>query len=282
MSVKKTNATNNQQQPPEERTTRKTKYFLSLRQRRAIPILLSAPTKSEGARRAGVSLSQANRWFKDPYFVEEFERQSNEIVSRELAIFKSHAPEARSAWLECLHSKDDRVKLKAAKDFFDLATTPIERQEPAVDKEMDFMDSKFEGYFLDREQAMMETAELNLHSSYRVVSKREPLLWQRILFGNLKRAEWFNLFEEAGAMDIVGFQEAALLCLGGVASMFHPDIKKLYNKYVHRYSSHKSDKDVLKLNNRLKQKLRSFDLPPSEKIDPFLDILRESTQDQLG
>ena len=127
----------------------------------------------------------------------------------------------------------------------------------------------------------METAELNLHSSYRVVSKREPLLWQRILFGNLTRAEWFNLFEEAGAMDILGIQEAALLCLGAVASMFHPDIKKLYNKYVQTYSSHKSDKDVLKLNNQLKQKLRSFDLPHSEEIDPFLDILRESTQDQL-
>ena len=112
---KKVSETEKQQRSPAERTTRKTKYFLSLKQRRAIPVLLSAPTKSEGARRAGISRSQLNRWFKDPYFVEEFERQSNEIVSSALAIFKSHAPRSRSAWLECLHSKDDRVKFKAAK-----------------------------------------------------------------------------------------------------------------------------------------------------------------------
>ena len=70
------------------------KYLLSMKQRRAIPILIAAPTKSEGARRAGISLSQLNRWFRDPLFVKEYHRQCDLVLSFALASMKGHTDEA--------------------------------------------------------------------------------------------------------------------------------------------------------------------------------------------
>lgn len=82
-------------------------------------------------------------------------------------------------------------------------------------------------------------------------------------------------------MDIGGIQDAALFCLGAIAGHFHPDIAKLYIKYMRLSRSNKSDKALLEAQNKLKQRLRTFDLPPPEEVDPFVSSLREPVREYL-
>ncbi len=100
-----------------QQKTKKTK--LTDRQLKAIPIIATRPTYSEGCKKAKVNRTTFYEWLKIPEFKAELDRQRDEIAAEAFAMLSQGLTKAIETLVGLLDSKDDRLKRLAAKDVID-------------------------------------------------------------------------------------------------------------------------------------------------------------------
>lgn len=94
-----------------------TEKKLTSKQRKAIPIILSAPSISEGCRKAGVSREAFYGWQRNPVFREEWTRQQNEAIDGAIHTLKASLTDAvttLTALLKADGSMGEGTRLKAS------------------------------------------------------------------------------------------------------------------------------------------------------------------------
>jgi hypothetical protein len=90
---------------------------LTDRQLQAMSLILSATTIEEGCRTAGISKQTFYNWMDNPDFKSELTRQRNEVIQEGLSNLKRSIKKAVDVLMDCLNSKDDFVKRRAANDL---------------------------------------------------------------------------------------------------------------------------------------------------------------------
>ncbi len=100
-----------------QQKTNKTK--LTDRQLKAIPIIATSPTYSEGCKKAKVNRTTFYEWLKLPEFKAELDRQRDEIAAEAFGALSQGLTRAVEALVSLLDNKDDRLKRLAAKDVID-------------------------------------------------------------------------------------------------------------------------------------------------------------------
>jgi len=83
-------------------------------QQKAIPIILSSRTITEGVKKAGVKRETFYLWLKNPEFKAEFIRQRQEIIDLALHELKTSASEAVTVLRELLKAEGEGVRLRTA------------------------------------------------------------------------------------------------------------------------------------------------------------------------
>ncbi len=87
---------------------------LTTLQRKAIPIILSSKTITEGVNKAGIKRETFYQWIRDPEFKSEFIRQRQEIIDIALHELKTSASEAVSVLRELLKAEGEGIRLRTA------------------------------------------------------------------------------------------------------------------------------------------------------------------------
>jgi hypothetical protein len=95
------------------------KTKLANRQLKAIPIIVTSPTYSEGCKKAKVNRTTFYEWMKIPEFKAELDRQRDEIAAEAFGILSQSLTQAVETLVGLLDNKDDRLKRLAAKDVID-------------------------------------------------------------------------------------------------------------------------------------------------------------------
>lgn len=90
---------------------------LSDKQLKAISLILSAKTLEEGCRQADISKQTFYNWMVNPDFKDELTRQRNEVIQEGLSNLKTSIKKAVAVLMDCLNSKDESVKRRAANDL---------------------------------------------------------------------------------------------------------------------------------------------------------------------
>ena len=94
---------------------------LTERQRVALPIALAAPTVNAGLQAAGISRSTWHRWKLEPAFRQALTELQREGLRESIGDLEGGSRYAVSSLLGLLTSKDERVRLAAARDTLTLA-----------------------------------------------------------------------------------------------------------------------------------------------------------------
>lgn len=94
-----------------------TEKKLTSKQRKAIPIILAAPSITEGCREAGISREAFYGWQRNPVFMEEWTRQQNEAIEGAIHTLKASLTDAvttLTALLKADGSMGEGTRLKAS------------------------------------------------------------------------------------------------------------------------------------------------------------------------
>lgn len=102
---------------------------LSDNQLKAIPLILSARSITEGVERAGISRSTFYDWMQDQTFKAEFERQRRIIVDEGLHNLKLSISEAVDTLLKLLKAESEGVRLRAATSILEHISKFMETEE---------------------------------------------------------------------------------------------------------------------------------------------------------
>jgi HEAT repeat protein len=89
---------------------------LTPQQARAIPVLVQAPTVEQGVRRLGKSKTTICKWFRNPAFREELNRQKDELMDVALEALKSSVEKAVQVLVSLLESENETVRRNVAND----------------------------------------------------------------------------------------------------------------------------------------------------------------------
>lgn len=92
---------------------------LSPKQLTAIDVLLTVKTFKDAAATVEVDQTTLRRWLKDQEFADELRRAQREIISHNLRGVASLAGKAIATMDGLLDSRDDRIKLEAAREVFE-------------------------------------------------------------------------------------------------------------------------------------------------------------------
>jgi hypothetical protein len=95
------------------------KKRLTDRQLKAIPIIVTSPTYSEGCKKAKLNRTTFYEWLKIPEFKTELDRQRNEIAAEAFGTLSQGLTKAVETLVGLLDHKDDRLKRLTAKDIID-------------------------------------------------------------------------------------------------------------------------------------------------------------------
>lgn len=90
---------------------------LSDKQLKAISLILSAKTLEQGCFQANISKQTFYNWLENPEFKNELTRQRNEVIQEGLSNLKISIKKAVEVLMDCLSSKDESVKRRAANDL---------------------------------------------------------------------------------------------------------------------------------------------------------------------
>lgn len=85
--------------------TKKDRTSLSMKQRKALPILASASNYDEACQIADICRETYYRWLKQPLFKSELERLRNEIVGNAMNSLKSNAHKAVDTLVSLMDKK---------------------------------------------------------------------------------------------------------------------------------------------------------------------------------
>ena len=89
------------------------------KQKKAIPALITAPTYSTGAKKAGISRKTLYKWLKTPEFKQEFDRQRDEVAAEALGMLSQGLTKAVDTLVGLLDHKDDRLRRLTAKNVIE-------------------------------------------------------------------------------------------------------------------------------------------------------------------
>src|SRR3989338_9710460 len=105
-------------------------------QQKAIPIILSSRTITEGVKKAGVKRETFYLWLKNPEFKAEFIRQRQEIIDLALHELKTSASEAVTVLRELLKAEGEGVRLRTAQAILEnvLKSIEIENLEKRIEE----------------------------------------------------------------------------------------------------------------------------------------------------
>lgn len=100
-----------------QQNSEKTK--LTDRQLKAIPMIVTSHTYSEGCKKAKLNRATFYEWLKIPEFKAELDRQRDEITAEAFGVLSQGLTKAAETLVGLLDNKDDRLKRLAAKDVID-------------------------------------------------------------------------------------------------------------------------------------------------------------------
>lgn len=92
---------------------------LTVRQLKAIPVIVTNPTYTEGCKKAKLNRATLYDWLKQPEFKSELDRQRDEITAEAFGVLTQSLTKAVEALTGLLDHKDDRLKRLTAKDIID-------------------------------------------------------------------------------------------------------------------------------------------------------------------
>ena len=116
---------------------------LTDRQLKAIPIIVSSPTYTEGCKKAKLNRTTFYEWIKQPEFKAELDKQRDEITTEAFGVLTQSLTKAVEALTGLLDNKDDRLKRLTAKDIIDFIIRHKENED--LDKRLKAVEKRLEG-----------------------------------------------------------------------------------------------------------------------------------------
>jgi hypothetical protein len=110
-----------------QQNTKKTK--LTDRQLKAIPIIVTNCTYTEGCKKAKLNRTTFYEWLKIPEFKAELDRQRDEVAAEAFGVLSQGLTKAVETLVGLLDIKDDRLKRLAAKDVIDFIIRHKEKED---------------------------------------------------------------------------------------------------------------------------------------------------------
>jgi hypothetical protein len=92
---------------------------LTDRQLKAIPVIVTSSTYTEGCEKAKLNRTTFYEWLKNPEFKTELDRQRQEIAEEAFGILSQSLTKAVETLVGLLNHTDDRLKRLAANDVID-------------------------------------------------------------------------------------------------------------------------------------------------------------------
>ena len=92
---------------------------LTDRQLKAIPIIVTSPTYTEGCQKAKLNRTTLYDWLSQPEFKAELERQRDDITDQAFGVLSQSLTKAVETLTGLLDHQDDRLKRLTAKDIID-------------------------------------------------------------------------------------------------------------------------------------------------------------------
>lgn len=121
-------------------TANKDLQNLTEKQKKAIPLILEAPSISEGCRKAGISRVCFYEWLKDPVFKAAFARQRQELVDLALHELKTSASEAVGVLRGLLKAEGESIRLRTAQAILENVLKSIELEN--IEKRVEELERK--------------------------------------------------------------------------------------------------------------------------------------------
>lgn len=95
------------------------KKKLTDRQLKAIPIIVTSPTYSEGCKKAKLNRTTFYQWLKEPKFKAELDRQRDDVAAEAFGVLSQSLTKAVETLTGLLDTKDDRLKRLVCKDIIE-------------------------------------------------------------------------------------------------------------------------------------------------------------------
>jgi hypothetical protein len=120
------------------------KRKLTDRQLKAIPIIVTSPTYSEGCKKAKLNRTTFYEWLKDPEFKAVLDRQRDDIAAEAFGVLSQSLTKAVETLVCMLDNKDDRLKRLTAKDIIDFIIrhkeiVDIDRRLVAIERRLNML-----------------------------------------------------------------------------------------------------------------------------------------------
>ena len=105
------------------------KSSLTDRQLKAIPIIVTSPTYTDGCKKAKITRTTLYEWMKDPEFKAELDGQRDRISAEAFGVLSQSLTKAVETLVDLLDSGDKRLRHLAAKDIIDFIIRHKENEE---------------------------------------------------------------------------------------------------------------------------------------------------------
>jgi len=90
---------------------------LTARQLKAIPFIVTSPTYTEGADKAGIDRVTLHRWLKEPDFKAELDSQRQEVAQEAFGVLQQSLTKAVETLAGMLGGDDSRLKSPVCNDI---------------------------------------------------------------------------------------------------------------------------------------------------------------------
>jgi len=120
----------------------KEKSELTDRQLKAIPVIVSSTTYTEGCKKAKLNRTTFYEWLKRPEFKAELDRQRQQVVSEAFGVLSQSLTKAVETLTGLLDTKDQRLKRLACKDIIDFIIRHKENED--LDKRLTAIEQRLD------------------------------------------------------------------------------------------------------------------------------------------
>lgn len=90
---------------------------LSRRQKRAIPLIVAAPTIMEGCKAAGIAPKTYYQWMKNPLFQEEFSLAQSKVIEEAMGVLRGNIGGAVVVLVDLLKTDNEVLRRLVANDI---------------------------------------------------------------------------------------------------------------------------------------------------------------------
>ena len=117
--------------------------FVTRRQARALPILLSARTVGEGCQAAGISRKCFYNWMKEEAFRNEYRGRQSRLVDLAIVTLKGNAMEAAEKLSAMVSTEEGPLLRRVCRDVIDLNLKIRELDE--IEARLDALEKRYAG-----------------------------------------------------------------------------------------------------------------------------------------